>query len=775
MQKKHMSIKSRMLLYILTISAIIYIIAVGYISLQLKNQALTDARDKIDAMSRQYAYYTETELNVDMDMSRTLARTLETFGDKPIGQWKDTQNEILENIIRQNPNFLSVWAIWQLDEIRPGWDKPHGRMRLTYYRAQNQVRYREEVLDTAAGFERGAYYDVMESRQELVMDPYYFSYTGDESNQNYETSVGVPIIKEGRFAGLAGADLSLERFQPVVEKIRPYKGSYAFLISNNGTYIAHPDARKVGEKFQQSGGSFTTEDLLSRIQQGEAFAYTGKDFRDEADHYVSYAPVVVGKSQTPWTFGLSVPVDVVTARAEQTFRNAIIVGIVGLLLVALVIWIIAGNISSPIRRTTAVLGELARGVINRDHKLQVKTNDEVGQMSRSVNTLIDGLDKTALFARQIGQGNLDEKFELLSDDDMLGSSLLEMRESLKEAREKEEERKKEEEKQNWATKGLAKFGDILRQNTDDMHEFAHHILSNLVSYIGAVQGGLYMINDDDGNDRHIEMLACYAYDRRKFIEKRIEMQEGMVGQVIQEGETTYMKKLPDDYVTITSGLGHTPPRSLLIVPLKVNDEIYGAVELASLQPMEDYVISFVEDLAEDIASTIKNTKINLQTNRLLEQSRQQQEELSSQEEEMRQNMEELKATQEEAARRNAEIEGLVGALKRTNMVVEYDLEGKILDVNENYTNLLGLSKEQLVGLHHYDYMDLTQEQKQGYDQFWEDLRQGKTKKETNTIRVKGKSHTFVETYTPIVDQYGNPEKVLKIATDITEVAGKKNT
>jgi PAS domain S-box-containing protein len=416
------------------------------------------------------------------------------------------------------------------------------------------------------------------------------------------------------------------------------------------------------------------------------------------------------------------------------------------------------------------LGNLARGKVDSQDKLKDHSNDEVGQMSRSVNTLIDGLDKTAGFAREIGRGNLDTPFELLSDEDMLGNSLMEMRQSLKKARGKEQERKKQEEKQNWATTGLARFGDILRQQTDDMEEFAYSIVSNLVDYTGANQGGLYVINDDDQQDPFIEMLACYAYDRRKMIEKRIEMQEGLVGQVIQEKERIYLEEIPQEYVNITSGLGHTTPRCLLIVPLKVNEEVYGAIELAAIHPMEEHVIRFVEDVAEDIASTLKTTKINLQTSRLLEQSQQQSEELAAQEEEMRQNMEELKATQEEAARRNAEIEGLVGALRRTNIVIEYDLKGYIRDANENFLNLVGMQKEEVIGLHHFDHMEFTEEKRKHYAGFWEDLRKGQTRKETTTIRVRGKKYTFIETYTPIMDQYGQPEKVLKISTDITDVA-----
>jgi methyl-accepting chemotaxis protein len=768
-----MSIKTKMLVYILLISSVIYILAVGYISYKLKTNALNDAKDKIDAIAKEYANSVKADLNVDMIMSRGIAQALETYYGQPLAQWKEQQNEILKNIIQKNPQFLSVWTNWELNYVWPNYQKDHGRIRLTYYRINNVIKYKEEVIDTVPGFTKGAYYDVKEKKEELVMDPYYFPYSGIAAEEILETSVGVPIMHNNEFIGLAGIDLSLERFQPVIGKIKPYDDSYAFLLANNGTYIAYPDADKVGTVADENVEADKDIPLLQNIKEGKSFSFIRHDEVNNSDYYVSYAPIYIGKATTPWSFGLAVPVNVVMQDARQAFQRAIIVGVIGLLLVAFVIWLIANNISNPIQRTTQVLGDLALGVIDRSKKLKIRSKDEIGQMSESVNTLIEGLNKTAGFAREIGKGNLDKEFELLSEHDALGNSLLEMRESLKEARKKEDERKQEEEKQNWATKGLAKFGDILRQNTDSMEEFGYSIISNLVKYVEANQGALFVINDDDKDDKHIEMLAAYAYDRRKHIEKRIEFGEGLVGRCIQEQQTIHMTDLPEDYINITSGLGHANPKSLVIVPLKVNDEVYGAVELAGFKEFEQYVIKFIEDVGEDIASTIKTTKINIQTNNLLEQSQQQSEELSAQEEEMRQNMEELKATQEEAARRSAEMEGLINALKKSNYVIEYDMDGKILEVNDNYLDLLNMKRDELVGLHHTDYKDITEEEREQYEQFWEDLNKGKTKKETSTIKIGNKKYTFIETYTPITDQYGNPEKVLKIATDITDAVKKK--
>jgi PAS domain S-box-containing protein len=326
----------------------------------------------------------------------------------------------------------------------------------------------------------------------------------------------------------------------------------------------------------------------------------------------------------------------------------------------------------------------------------------------------------------------------------------------------------EDQKQNWTTQGLAKFGEILRQNNDDMQDFSYHIISNLVKYIDANQGGIFMVNDDDKNDVFVELLAFYAYERRKYMEKRIEPGVGLIGRCVQEQKTIYMTELPEEYIKITSGLGQSVPNALLIVPLKVNDEIFGVVELAGFNAFEDHVIKFVEEVGESIASTISTTKINIRTTQLLEQSQQQSEEMAAQEEEMRQNMEELQATQEEADRRSTEMQGLVDALNTANLVIEYDLNGNIIEVNDNYIQLVGTTKDQLIGTHHTDNMQLTKTQKKEIEQFWIDLRNGIAKKETDHVEFSGKEYVFVATYTPILDENGKPVKVLKIATDITE-------
>jgi methyl-accepting chemotaxis protein len=339
--------------------------------------------------------------------------------------------------------------------------------------------------------------------------------------------------------------------------------------------------------------------------------------------------------------------------------------IMGLILVvgAIVIGIITINsLVIPINHTKNILLSMGRGVLPKE-KLD-EGSDELGQMAMALNNLIKGLTNIFNFSLEIGKGNFNTHFDPLSDEDVLGHSLLEMRNELKKAADDEARRKVEDEQRNWAAQGIAKFSDILRTNTDELDELTYNIISNLVKYTGSNQGGMYIINDNDKNHVIIEMKACYAYDRRKFVTKQIEIGEGLIGRCYQEKEKIYLTEIPNDYMKITSGLGEENPRALLIVPLIYNDIIYGLVEMASFTEYRQYVIEFIERIGESIAATISSSKAQIQTALLLEQSQQQAEEMSSQEEEMRQNMEELRATQEQSARREEDLQREVAELKK---------------------------------------------------------------------------------------------------------------
>jgi methyl-accepting chemotaxis protein len=345
------------------------------------------------------------------------------------------------------------------------------------------------------------------------------------------------------------------------------------------------------------------------------------------------------------------------------FRKFIFIMSIGLILASIIIGIITiRSLASPINKTKNILLQMSKGILPKG-KLK-EGNDEVGQMSKALNLVVQTLKDISDFTVAIGKGNFDHEFKPLSDEDTLGHSLIEMREELKKAKEEEEKRQEENQQRNWSSQGVALFSDILRKYNDNMETLSYEVISNMVRYTNSNQGGIFIVNDNDKDNPFLEMTACYAYDRQKFLKKRIEVGEGLVGRCYQEQEKIYLTEIPQDYIKITSGLGDNKPTCLLLIPLAYNDNIFGILEIASFNEYRDFEIELIERIGESIAATISSVKANIQTSILLEQSQQQAEEMSSQEEEMRQNMEELRATQEQSSRREEELTHEVEALRK---------------------------------------------------------------------------------------------------------------
>lgn len=348
-------------------------------------------------------------------------------------------------------------------------------------------------------------------------------------------------------------------------------------------------------------------------------------------------------------------------RSFENFRSMLnlmtVLLIVGAVFIA---FLIIGSIVRPMNFIRRVLHNMSLGILPDEDIPGGK--DEIGQMSVALNGVVKALKGISDFSLQIGKGNFDSDFKPLSEKDILGNALLDMREELKIAALEQEKRHQEDEQRNWATQGMAKFGEILRQDNNNITEFSQNIISHLVQYLNANQGGFFLISTEDGNEQFIELQAFYAYNKKKYLEKKIRIGEGLVGRCVQEKATIYLTDIPKDYIKITSGLGGDNPRSLILVPLMMNEQVYGVIEIASFQAFEPYQIEFMEKLAASIASTVSAVQINMQTAQLLEQSRQHTEEMLAQEEEMRQNMEELRATQEQSARREEMLEKKVKEL-----------------------------------------------------------------------------------------------------------------
>ena len=272
-------------------------------------------------------------------------------------------------------------------------------------------------------------------------------------------------------------------------------------------------------------------------------------------------------------------------------------------------------------------------------------NEDYKLIIRSINYLSKMLNGVRDFALKVGEGKFEKDETLLfGGHGTLGESLSYMQESLMKVAEDDRQR-------NHINEGLAKFSEILGKNTNSLERFGDETILNLVKFLDANQGAIFVVNDDDPEHQHLELVASYAYNKKKYVDVKIVKGQGLVGQSWQEMKRIYMTDVPKNYVNITSGLGYSTPRCILIVPLIFNEEIHGVIEMASFHPLKAYELGFIEKVSESISSALASVKVNTKTQRLLAQSEEIAIKMKQQEEETQITLKALTKTQQESQKR----------------------------------------------------------------------------------------------------------------------------
>jgi PAS domain S-box-containing protein len=444
----------------------------------------------------------------------------------------------------------------------------------------------------------------------------------------------------------------------------------------------------------------------------------------------------------------------------QQISSLIIVAVIWGIALILVLQIFKTKIYRPIQKIEDVLKHAAIGDLSV--KSDYKSDDELGQIAESIDSIIQNQLKLSEFLEKIGDGNFSIEYVVLSEKDKLGYSIAGMREKLHKLVTEDASRQ-------WATEGIAKFGAILRENNDDLKVLCDKLLSDLVKYLNANQGAIFLINEDKKEKVFLELASAYAWDRKKYITKTIEIGEGLIGQAAIEKGTIYLTDVPDNYINITSGLGDANPRSILIVPLLFNYDLFGVMEFAAFKPYENYEIEFIEKLSDIIASTISRANINKQTEKLLKESQKLTEEMRTQEEEMRQNLEEMNATQEEMQQREVERIGIFTAINNTLATVEFNLDGRIINANDKYLSMMNYTLEEIENKTDRIFADKANEPIEIYNKFWTELNQGNLQRgDYKRLTKDGREIWLNASYTPALDKHGKPYKVIELAQDITE-------
>lgn len=531
----------------------------------------------------------------------------------------------------------------------------------------------------------------------VARDSVYFSNIYPENNQ-FLLLASTPVLNQDKI--------------PIGILIYQINMSRVFSIAQDTTGLGNSGKVVIGKAFESSIIYRTSRTSFSQAKVLPINAKQGKAIQQasQAETGVGYTTDYENEEVlAAWTFipnaewGLSIQV----SKQEillPSYLLAQYLAVTGfaISILALVLGIILSqNIVQPILYLREVISHLSEGIL--PEKLRRTTGDEIGEMTEDINELVDNLQETAQFARSIGRGDYEANFKPAGERDTLGVALLSMRDSIQQAARKDEER-------NWIVTGLAEIGDIL-PSISNIEELGDLVSEYVANKIGAVQGAFYTINDDNPQETFIEMKASYAYKKKKYLKAKFRFAEGLVGQAAIEQDTILRTEIPEDYMSISSGiLGDQKPKCILITPLITNETVYGVLEFAGFERFNSREINFVEEISELIARTVFNIKVRENTEKLLQESNERGRKLQEQQEILRQNAEIMEATSEELQRTNQELEKQISEVRkaqdRTQLLLEnasevitiYRENLEINYISPSVEKILGYNVDEMIGI-----------------------------------------------------------------------------
>lgn len=686
----------------------------------------------------------------------TVKSMVESTLDKDYSENEPIFYEFLKGICDGNNMVASSWLSIDNGYVTGFSD---GRQTISAINSQYGIETDSKTVDYDVELNNDPFYTVRDNESAFVDEPKIIQQDG--SKRTMEFCIAVPIVKDGTTIGALGTYININNLRTLVDTTCIKSEEPITILSANNMILDYFNPDLIGLQIAEIDSAFINADTT----HADFFIIKGSKGADSV--YCTKKLVSHANLGNQWQLIANSSMAEIESQINDSLTFVTKVIILGLVLLAIIIFILSVKIVKPINKVNSIINKLSLGQVDDALKMEVESNDELGQMADSSNKVVQGLLQVTKFAENIGNGNSDYKFTPLSDKDVLGNAIIEMKNSLDHAKEEEVQRREDEAQLNWASNGINLFNKVLRVDNNDIKILAEEIIKNLTLYLDSQMGALYVTQS---NHEGVELVSHIGFDKEKAASNSfVAPGDGLIGRAFLEKETIFISEIPANMDKISSGLGRALPKSALVVPLIYNKNLVGLIEIYSFKVLKQYQIAFVEKLSENIASTISTVKINSETAQLLEKSKKQAEVLEQQEEEIRQNMEEMQATQEESTQKEEELTSIIDGFCSIVPIVHYDTSRRITDANDDFVNLLNTKKEKLIGKIHKSELFMNEKEQAEHDKFWEELLEGNIMETEEMFADSKKNMWLLERFIPVKDASTNEiTEIVAVGIDISE-------
>jgi methyl-accepting chemotaxis protein len=386
------SLQTRMLVAICGTGLLTIAATVGVVSWLAVGLAKKQATDSAHAVAARYAAMVRNDIEPALAAARTLALSQTGQLDAGVVPSREVSDQQLRAVVAGNQSFYGVWTGWEAGAYdqrdssyagQPGYDAT-GRYLPYYYRGAGGI-----ARDVLVGYDvpgDGDYYLLsFKSGHETVLNPYPYTIDG---RQILMTSLAVPVQHGGHVVGVTGVDVTLDMLHDLIKDIRIGKSGYLTVLAANQTIAAHVDAERAGKAYGEFEPWSTTH--VDEMASPTGFTITARDQASGDTYLHIVSPIKFGAADQTWMVVVSLPEREVLAEAHRIAAMAVIVGLVGVVVLAIVVFAIARGISRPVGSISLDLRSGAEQVRNAS-----------GQVAQAGQQLAAGAGQQAAALQQI--------------------------------------------------------------------------------------------------------------------------------------------------------------------------------------------------------------------------------------------------------------------------------------------------------------------------------------------------------------------------------------
>jgi len=453
---------------------IVAAVAIGIATMELQqasNISLNLSKRSALYLARQRSTYWEGRMNTYIQVLHTAATVMSDFETVPVERRRDQFDETLKSIMEEQTDFIRLYTVWKQDAI-DGMDSRYIGNSGSTSTGQYARSYRRDTGAIEATVTAGTsvqeaidYINGPNARKDLVDHPAPITINGQDV---YTIRMMVPVINKAnnQIVGSVGCRLSIDMLQPRVEAtIKEFEEVAALSIySSNGFILASYRPERIGKMMIDAELQFGdyADEAFEAIKAGEDFECYSYAPTLGTNIEIALTSFKIGSSDTTWSLMVGSTESYIMKDVNTMTIFTVIIAVASVFIAIVIVYFVISSVTKPIVKVTESLKEIAQGEGDLTKKLNIVSNDEVGDLAKYFNQTLGSISTLIKRIKYKVNALTNTGHELSSNMDKTAKSVDEIGENFESMKVK---MNKQEEGANEADRAMK----VIKDNIDNLN------------------------------------------------------------------------------------------------------------------------------------------------------------------------------------------------------------------------------------------------------------------------------------------------------------------